>query len=207
MSKTHDLQTPLTEEVVRKLKVGDMVTLTGDVVLVAGLPTHQRMIAYIEKDYILPIDLAGTVMLHFSGFNREVDGNHELLYMNPTTSTRFSPYMPTLINTLGLRAVGGKGGLDGASTCAMQDQGCVYLSFPGGACTLYANAIREVAAVEWCDLIFHYRLVKLKVEYLGPGTVAIDAHGNSLFDGLAAQATDRLPEILGQLDSRRSAAE
>lgn len=206
MSKNHQLQTPLTEEAVRALVVGDMVTLTGEVVLVAGLPTHERMLEHIAEGQPLPIDLTGAVMLHFGGYNREVDGKLELLYMNPTTSTRFNPYMPTLINALGLRAVGGKGGLDAESARAMQRQDCVYLSFPGGGCTLYSNAIREVVAVEWRDLIFHYRLVKLGVEGLGPGTVAIDAHGNSLFDSLQAQAADRLPAILEQLDSSRNDA-
>ena len=206
MSATHRLQTPLSEELVRSLAAGDMVYLTGEVVLAAGLPTHQRMIEHIENHESLPIDLNGAVMLHFGGYNREVDGALELLYMNPTTSTRFNAFMPMLIDRLGLRAVGGKGGLDAESARAMREQGCVYLSFPGGGCTLYSNAIREVVAVEWRDLIYHYRLVKLAVEGLGPGTVAIDAHGNNLYDGLQAQAEQRLPAILERMNSSRGGA-
>ena len=53
--------------------------------------------------------------------------------MNPTTSTRFNPFMPRFIRHFGLRAVGGKGGLDAASAAAMREVGCVYLSFLGGA--------------------------------------------------------------------------
>ena len=86
----------------------------------------------------------------------------------------------------------------------MQETGCVYLSFPGGLCTLYTNAIREVSAVEWRDLILHYRLVKLRVENLGPGTVGIDAHGNSLYEGLQADASRRLPDIMAGLNAARA---
>jgi fumarate hydratase subunit beta len=204
MSATHHLQTPLSEEAVRRLAIGDLVYLHGEVTLAAGLPTHERMIAHLDSTEALPIDLEGAALLHFGGYNREVNGEFELLYLNPTTSTRFNPYMPRLIRSLRLRAVGGKGGLDAESARAMQEQGCVYLSFPGGLCTLYTNAIREVLTVAWQDFIYHYRLVKLRVEGLGPGTVAIDAHGRSVYDDLQAQAASKLPQILSDLAASRS---
>ena len=206
MSSTHQLTLPLQEAQVRALKTGDLVYLSGELVMTAGLPTHQRILACVQSGQPLPLNLAGEVLLQFGGYNREVDGRMQVVYMNPTTSTRFNPYMPTLIRKLGLRAVGGKGGLDAESARAMQESGCVYLSFPGGGCTLYSGAIREVLAVEWRDLILHYRLMRLRVENLGPGTVGIDAAGNSLYDQLAAQAAQRLPEILEQLRRARAQA-
>jgi fumarate hydratase subunit beta len=152
MSTVHELALPLTEDQVRKLRVGDLVYLSGDIIMTAGMPTHQRMLDFIERQEPLPLDLNGQVLLQFGGYQREVDGKMEVVYINPTTSTRFNPYMPSLIRGCQLRAVGGKGGLDAASARAMQEVGCVYLSFPGGGCTLYSNAIREVVAVEWRDL-------------------------------------------------------
>lgn len=204
MSKTHRLQTPLSAAAVKSLSVGDMVYLSGEIVITAGLPTHLRMIEYVRAGKPLPIDLSGAVLLQFGGYSREVGGKLDVMYMNPTTSTRFNPLMPTLIRSQGLRAVGGKGGLDAECAKAMQDAGCVYLSFPGGGCTLYSNAIRDVVAVEWRDLILHYRLVKLRVEELGPGTVGIDAQGNSLYESLQSQAESRLPEIMAQLNASRA---
>ena len=64
--------------------------------------------------------------------------------MNPTTSTRFNGFMPGFIRRLGLRAVGGKGGLDRACADAMREAGCVYLSFLGGGCPLLSDAIKAV---------------------------------------------------------------
>ena len=125
--------------------------------------------------------------------------------MNPTTSTRFNALMPRLIRTFGLRAVGGKGGLDRACADAMKDAGCVYLSFLGGGAPILSDAIKRVVTVEWNDLIAHYRLVKLEVARLGPLTVAIDAHGNTLYDNLQAEAKQKLPEILAELNRARAA--
>lgn len=204
MSQTHRLQTPLTAEAVKSLAVGDMVYLSGEIVITAGLPTHHRMLEYIQANKPLPIDLSGAVLLQFGGYSRETNGKLEVMYMNPTTSTRFNPLMPTIIRSQKLRAVGGKGGLDAECARAMKDAGCVYLSFPGGGCTLYSNAIREVVAVEWRDFILHYRLVKLRVEALGPGTVGIDAQGNSLYDDLQSQAESRLPAIMAELNASRA---
>jgi fumarate hydratase subunit beta len=206
MSEVHRLVLPLSEKQVRDLRAGDLVYLSGELIMTAGLPTHQRMLDYVERRQPLPMDMSGQVLLQFGGFQREVDGRMEVVYINPTTSTRFNPFMPRLIRSLGLRAVGGKGGLDAASARAMQEAGCVYLSFPGGGCTLYSNAIREVVAVEWKDLLLHYRLTKLKVENLGPGTVGIDAAGNSLYNQLQVDAEQRLPQILAQLKAARERA-
>ncbi len=203
MTIVHQVTLPMTQEKVRDFRVGDMVTLSGEIVITAGLPTHQRMIEQIEAGQPMPFDMSGAALIHFGGQSRVVDGQTRILYMNPTTSTRFNPFMPQIIRAFGLRVVGGKGGLDSSSVQAMRDAGCVYLSFPGGACTLLSNAIREVVAVEWGDLLLHYRLVRLRVEDLGPATVAIDAHGASLYDKLQEQAVGRLPRILSELARQR----
>ena len=99
----------------------------------------------------------------------------------------------TLIRHFGLTAVGGKGGLDAGCVQAMQEVGCVYLSFFGGGAPLHSAAIEAVREVAYSDLVAHYRLVRLAVRGLGPLTVGIDAHGNSLFDTLQDQAQNRLP--------------
>ena len=207
MTATHTLQLPLTEQAVRSLALGDMVHLNGEIVITAGLPTHLRILEHIEQGKPLPIDLRGATLFHLGSYSRDDTGEFEVLYMNPTTSTRFNPYMPKFIRTFGLRAVGGKGGLDAECARAMKETGCVYLSFLGGGATLHSQAIKEVVAVAWDDLIAHYRLVRLRVEGLGPLTVAIDAHGNSLYDELRSAAQARLPEIMEMLARDRSAGQ
>ena len=209
MPQTHHLSLPLNELQIHALNVGDLVYLSGEIVISAGMPTYQRMLAWMDQGKALPIELGGGALFHLGSYSRELDpatGAMEVVYMNPTTSTRFSDFMPRLIRGHGLRLVGGKGGLDERSVEAMREVGCAYLSFLGGGCTLLSEAIREVVAVEWRDLIFHYRLVKLRVENLGPATVGMDAKGNSLYGRLNEDAAARLPAIMAQLAARRAAS-
>lgn len=204
--ETRKLTLPLTEAAVRALDAGDFVTLDGEIVITAGLPTHERILEHMQAGRPLPIDIAGGTLLHLGSYSRDRDGRFEVLYMNPTTSTRFNPLMPPLIRHYGLRAVGGKGGLDRACADAMREVGCVYLSFLGGGAPLLSDAIQEVVAVAWEDLVAHYRLVKLRVADLGPLVVAIDSKGNSLFEQLQQSAQARMGDILRDLDADRAAA-
>jgi fumarate hydratase subunit beta len=201
------LRFPMSRDDARSLRAGDMIQVDGEIVITAGLPTVQRLVACADEGRDPPIALAGGSLLHLGSYSHDTaDGGLEILYMNPTTSTRFNPLMPRLIRHFGLTAVGGKGGLDAACTQTMREVGCVYLSFLGGGAPLHSAAIRAVREVAYPDLVAHYRLVRLAVEGLGPLTVGIDAHGNSLFETLQQQAADRLPSILARLDAERAAS-
>lgn len=128
-AETHHLRLPLDLAAVRALKVGDRVLLSGDITISIGLPTHQRMVQELAAGNALPVDLRGGAFFHLSAYLRDADQAGELpraLYMNPSTSTRHDASMPALIRGLGLRLVGGKGGLDMASVAAMQEAGCAY---------------------------------------------------------------------------------
>ncbi|HEV7264752.1 MAG TPA: fumarate hydratase C-terminal domain-containing protein [Falsiroseomonas sp.] len=206
MSEFRRIRMPMSHDDARSLRAGDMVLLDGEIVITAGLPTHQRLLACVEQGSAPPIALAGGSLLHLGSYSRDTaDGGLEVLYMNPTTSTRFNPLMPRLIRHFGLTAVGGKGGLDAACAETMADVGCVYFSFLGGGAPLHSSAIRAVREVAWHDLVAHYRLVRLAVDGLGPVTVGIDAHGNSLFRNLQEQAETRMPGILEGLAKERGA--
>lgn len=187
------LTLPLSRADVEGLELGEMVVLSGHVTMSIGLPTHRRMVELLDAGAPLPVDLRDGAFMHLSCYNRELpDGGQEALYLNPTTSTRYNAYMPRLVEGAGLRLVGGKGGLDEACVSALQRQGCAYLSFLGGGCALLSQAIRRVVSVHWPEEIAQFRLLTLEVQELGPATVAIDAHGNSLYEQLRAQATARL---------------
>lgn len=197
---------PLNEADARSLRAGDLVWMDGEIIITAGLPTHDRLLACLDGREAAPMPLQGASVFHLGSFSRETAERFEVLYINPTTSTRFNAHMPRLIEQWRWHAVGGKGGLDRACAEAMQRAGCVYLSFLGGGCTLLSQAIEEVLQVGWEDMLTHYRLVRLKVRGLGPVTVAIDAHGRSLYEEEQATAQQRLPGILEALDRNRQAS-
>lgn len=191
------LMAPFTEIEIRALKVGDVVELHGEVVLTAGLPTHQRLVDCLNEGLEPPINLRDQAFLHLGGYSEGEGSDFNMLYINPTTSTRFNPHMPTLIEGFGMRVLGGKGGLDEHCVAAMQRHGCVYLSFLGGGCTLLSRSIRKIVEVGWSDMVTHYRLTRLSVEGLGPAVVAIDANGNSLYAANAENAKENVDRVLG----------
>lgn len=201
------IRLPAAAEAVRALSVGDEVLLSGHLTMSIGLPTHKRMVEEIAAGRELPVDLRGGAFVHLSAYLEEQPGGGlpRALYMNPSTSTRYNEYMPALIRGLGLRVVGGKGGLDAASVAAMREAGCVYLSFLGGGCPLLSEAIEGVVSSHWSEYISQFRLTTLSVRDL-PATVAIDAHGASIYDSLRRAADARLPDIKAGLRRRRNAA-
>ncbi|MGW7696164.1 fumarate hydratase C-terminal domain-containing protein [Streptomyces asiaticus] len=203
MAEIRDIELPADEHLVRELRAGDLVRLTGEIVISAGLPAYRRLLSELHQGIAPPLDLRGRALFHVGSLGEEAGGEYRLRYLNPTTSTRFNAEMPELIRGLGIRFAGGKGGLGDESAAAMRDTGCAYLSFLGGGCTLLSDAIRRVTAVHWTEMVEHYRLVRVEVERLGPLTVGIDTHGASIYRDLRDDAQARLPDILSGLAEAR----
>lgn len=197
------LDLPLTPTVARSLAIGDTVHLRGEAVVTAGFPTHQRLAACIEAGKAPPVSLDSRAFFHLGGMSRPENGKLAALYVNPTTSTRFSTFMPRIISHFGLTVVAGKGGLDAVSVAAMRKTGCVYLSMVGGGAPLLTEGIAEVIETGWDDLIAQFRLTRVRLDMFGPLTVAIDAQGHSVYADLASQAHERLQSIMDSLAEER----
>lgn len=200
------LTLPLTPADARRLRVGDLIMLDGEVTATAGFPTHQRIIEALEGVRKLPFPLEGAAVFHLGSSCREEGGRWLPNYVNPTTSTRFDAFMPRIIGELRLTSVGGKGGMGAGCIEAMREAGCVYFSMPGGASPLLSNGVVERLETGWDDLIEQFRLSRFRLNDFGPVTVAIDAHGNSLYQALQDRATERLPGILRDLEAARQGA-
>lgn len=200
----HELTLPLTDDAVLNLNVGDFVYLTGEIYATAGLPTHDRLLKCLDGEEPVPFDMSGSALFHLGSLNEESeDGSMHIVYMNPTTSTRFNRHMPRLIPGLGLRVTGGKGGLDANCARAMAQNRCVYLSFLGGGAQIFTAGIRKVTGIGWPELISHYRIARIEVERLGPLTVGIDARGNSVYDQTAEAAKHKRAGLLSELRNAR----
>ncbi|WP_347919186.1 fumarate hydratase C-terminal domain-containing protein [Paracoccus marcusii] len=204
--RTHELTLPLTEDTVRALRVGDLVYLTGEIFTTAGMPTHDRLLGCLDGVEELPFDLNGAALFHLGSLNEEApDGSLRIVYINPTTSTRFNPHMPRLIPGLGLRATGGKGGLSAECARVMAEAGCVYLAFLGGGAEIITAGIKGVTGIGWPEMISHYRIARIEVERLGPLTVGIDAHGASIYDRTMEGAMGCRAAILAEMREARDA--
>lgn len=202
----YDVTLPATRAEIEHLQVGDTVYLNGEIYATAGLPTHARLLDCLAGKEDLPFDFHDSGLFHLGSLNTQTSyGTPEILYINPTTSTRFNAHMPRLIEGLGLRMTGGKGGLDAACAAQMKASGCVYLAFLGGGAPILTAGIRKIVEVKWPEMIAHYRIVRLEVDRLGPLIVGIDAHGNSIYDQTRKRATEKREAILANMRAAREA--
>lgn len=182
------LQTPLTEADIRKLQLEDSVILNGTLFGIRDA----TQIRIFDEGIAPPADLTGAVCLHTAaGVRKLPNGRYEKISIGTTTSTRMDRFVPGLLEKYGVRAVVGKGGLLAGSVDAMKKFGGVYLAIVGGAAALETTQIEEIEEVWWEDLMPEC-LWKFRVKEFGPLTVAIDAHGNSLYKNILELAAQRI---------------
>ena len=104
-----------------------------------------------------------------------------MVAVGPTTSTRMNPYQPGILK-LGVKAVIGKGGMDENTASALEENNAVYLAAVGGCAALYVKSILKVKGVNWIDLGVPEAIWELEVKDFGPLVVAMDSHGNNLYE-------------------------
>lgn len=114
----YTLKTPLTEEDVRKLKVGDKVTLEG---VIFGI-RDANLIRMFDGKVPAPTDLTGAACIHTAPNVRKIgEGKYEPVCIGTTTSSRMDRFTPGLMEQYGVRAVIGKAGMMEASMEAMKN--------------------------------------------------------------------------------------
>jgi fumarate hydratase subunit beta len=195
---TYKLKTPIAEEDIRKLKVNDVLYVTGTMIT-ARDAAHRRALDFHKEKRTLPIDLQGLAVFHCGPIVKKKDDKWTIVAAGPTTSTRMDIFEDEFIKNFKVRVVIGKGGMGKRTTDAMKKYGAVYGAFTGGAAVLAAKAVKNVKTVEWYDLGMPEAMWVLDVEEFGPLTVAIDAHGNNLFADVAKKVEDGKHNIYEKL--------
>jgi len=193
------LSTPVSEETVRKLEVNDTVYLSGTIVTLRDA-AHRRALDLHKEGKNLPINLEGLAVFHCGPLVKKEDDGWKVISAGPTTSTRMDMFEDEFIKNFRVRIVVGKGGMGKKTVDAMKKYGAVYGAFTGGAGVLAAKAIKQVKGVEWSDLGMPEAMWILEVEGFGPLTVAIDAHGNNLFETIQTKADTGKQNIYRKLD-------
>jgi len=182
---TYELVTPLKAEDITQLSVGDVVYISG-IVYTARDEAHAHILELDEAGEKLPIDLEGAVIYHCGPLMVQETGQWKAVASGPTTSARMAKMTPKLLEKHNVRALIGKGGMQGV-TEALKDR-CVYLAYTGGCAALAAGSIKKVRSVHWPQLGMPEAVWELEVERFGPLIVGIDAHGNDLFEKVREKA-------------------
>ena len=183
------LNTPLTENDLHTLRIGDLVYLDG--VVFTGREGVYQML--FEKNIAPPLNLADltNVTFHCSPAVAEDEaGKYRIPSVTATASFRFKKYLPRLFDEFGVKVVIGKGGMPSEIyRTVFQKYGAVYLTTVGyGLGALYGKAVRQVQDVIWKDeLGLAQAMWILEVSKFGPFIVEGDCRGNSLFDEANAE--------------------
>jgi len=193
----HSLVPPLNEADVRKLRIGDGVSISG---IVYGI-RDATQIRIFDHGIEPPVDLRGSVCLHTAPNVRKVGVRYEPTCVGTTTSTRMDRFTPGLLEQYGVRAIIGKGGLLEDSVHAMQRFGGCYLAIVGGAAALETTQIEAIEKVYWEDLMPEC-IWKFRVKDLGPLTVAIDSHGGNLYAQVKTEARKNIQRVLDELENK-----
>ena len=195
---TYKLKTPISEADIRKLKVNDVVYISG-IIFTARDQAHRRALELQKEGKKPPIDMAGLAVFHCGPIVKKEDDKWIVVAAGPTTSTRMDLFEDEFIKNFKVRVVIGKGGMGRKTTEAMKQYVAVYGAFTGGAAVLAAKAVKSVKRVEWFDLGMPEAMWILEVEDFGPLTVAIDAHGNNLFEDIQTRVEESKQKIYQKL--------
>jgi L(+)-tartrate dehydratase beta subunit len=191
----YTFKTPLTEDNMRQLRVGDSVTLDG---IVFGV-RDANLIRVFDNGVPPPVDWRGAALLHTAPNVRKVGpGKYEPLSVGTTTSMRMDRFTEGLLRDYGVRAILGKGGLSQRSAELMKQYGACYLSVTGGAAAMETLQIEEIEKAYWEDLMPEC-IWQIRFKGFGPLTVGIDAQGGNLQFDVQAQAQRKAQEILKKM--------
>ncbi|MCD6532201.1 Fe-S-containing hydro-lyase [bacterium] len=171
----YHLTTPLSEEDVRKLRVGDEVYLSG-IIYTARDAAHKRLLEMIEKGEELPFPLEGSV-IYYVGPAPAPPGK-PIGSAGPTTSYRMDAYSPILI-AHGQRGMIGKGERGPEVVEAMKKHGAVYFAATGGAAALIAKSIVSAEVIAFPELMSE-AIRRLEVKDF-PVIVAQDSYGGNMY--------------------------
>ena len=189
----HVLHMPCTEADVRKLRIGDTVTLED---WLFGI-RDATLIHMFDKGRETRLDLDGHAVIHTAPNVRKVPVSNEHpagyapLCIGTTTSARMERFTRPLMARYGVRIIIGKGGMLDDSKAAFRELGGIYLAIVGGTAALETTWIEQIADVDMDDLNPE-SLWQFRIKGFGPLLVAMDAHGASLYDDVRKASTERM---------------
>jgi len=196
----HVLEMPVGEDAVRKLRVGDTVTLEKTLFGIRDA----TLIAMFDRGERTRLDLKGHAVVHTAPNVRPVEpsadnpAKYAPICVGTTTSMRMERFTRPLMEREGVRIVVGKGGMGAQSLAAFGDLGGVYLAVVGGAAALQTTWIEAIEDVDFEELNPEC-LWKFRIHGFGPLLVTMDSHGGSLHRDINTVAQSRRDDVLARI--------
>ena len=190
------LTTPLDGRELEDIHVGDTIYLNGIMVTCRDVP-HRRVVEYKQQ---LPVDVRGNAIIHAGPIVREMPGNQfEMISIGPTTSMRMEKYEEEFIRETGVKIIIGKGAMGTKTVRGCMENKAVFCVYPAGCAVVAATEVEKIIGAQWMDLGMPETLWVCRVKEFGPLIVAIDIHGNNLYEQNMARYSERRVKELKKL--------
>ncbi len=195
MAEYH-LTSPLKDEDVTKLKLGDIVYISGPV-----FTCRSRLQKYIfDENNILPFSTENrNVLIHNGPIVIKEDGKWKLVSFMPTSSIRFEKWGAKSVNEWGLKMIIGKTTMGKKTAEMMKKRKCVHASPTSVSPNLWVDSIEVEDVHLFKELGSIEAAWFFKINELGPFVVDIDSEGNNLFDNLDEKIAENKKNALKAL--------
>lgn len=173
------LITPISEEDLKDIKIGDIVYLTGSLTTCRDV-AHRRL---VEGHRELPVDVRNNAIFHAGPIIRPLENDKfEIVSVGPTTSMRMEKFEKEFVEQTGVKVIIGKGGMGPNTEYACKNYKAIHCVFPAGNAVVAATEVEEIVKAAWRDLGMPETLWNCRVKEFGPLIVSIDTQGNNLFE-------------------------
>ena len=173
------LTTPITEEDLADIHVGDIVYLNGSMTTCRDV-AHRRL---VEEGRELPVNVRDAAIFHAGPIIRPLENDKfEMVSVGPTTSMRMEKFEYEFTKLTGVRVIVGKGGMGPNTERACKEFGAIHCVFPAGCAVVAATEVVKIKEHHWDELGMPETLWCNEVKEFGPLIVSIDAQGRNLFE-------------------------
>ena len=143
-----NVSTPLTDDVIREMRIGTKVLLSG-AIYTARDAAHKKLVDLITGNKSLPLNLQGSV-IYYVGPSPAKPGS-VIGAAGPTTSYRMDPYTPLMLDN-GIKGMIGKGFRSEDVIESMKKNCAVYFGATGGAAALLSKSVVEAEILAFEEL-------------------------------------------------------
>ena len=191
-SNEHFINLPVEPQNLLKLKIGDIVYLSG-LIMTARDQAHKKIVDIFDTNnkQLPPLlkELKNCAIYHCGPIisekktdllEKQLEPNREFVIHSggPTTSARMEQFQEKVCNILDIKIVIGKGGMKSVRFDRFKG---VYLSFTGGCGAIFIEFTKKIKAELWPELGMPEAVWIIEIDKFGPLIVSHDAHGNSIF--------------------------
>ena len=144
------LITPISEEDLADIKIGDIVWLDGELMTCRDV-AHRRLVEYGRE---LPYDIKDKAIFHAGPIVRKIEGtedDYEMVSVGPTTSMRMEKFEYEFTKLTGVRVIVGKGGMGPNTERACKEFGAIHCVFPAGCAVVAATEVEKIVEHHWDD--------------------------------------------------------